>query len=607
MALQIWLPLNGTVKNNGLLGNLFTNATPEYSIGKLGKCLWHGGIYMSAEQAKQVLNNNEVSISFWIYINTDTGSTTNRATIFGNEDTGANNNRKFSLFTYPTCNDLHWSWMNDAANETFTANVLKGVLPSYKWTHVVFVYKNPNVEVYINGVLKKTASNAVSNSASFAYQTHIIHNSGYHLFSDFRIYDNYLSPKEVKELSKGLVMHYPLNDIYVTASTNKYAGDRAEGKCVSSGYLVTKLSNERGYNYKLNYTGTGSNAWFQIFFGSCSYIIGKTYDYSCKIRARSNTATNVVYLRASRSNNDWVTNMITINLDNIKDGLWHEFHVKQTITGSTYIRGSSTDTPTTAPCVEIYTESLSTKGTAYALDFDIKDVQLSECDNDAPISDGNLKSNIIYDASGFGNNGKVIGTPAWTSDSPRYDGCLKFDNLQYINGTCPWGETTVEQFTINIWINQISGGGYSTFLSSKGFGDWGLWLGINVEGYGQWAYRGGVDPNYAYGEKSLIDKNTWHMFTYVYNKDIVKWYLDGVLKSTTTYNGTGGFPFSSIITLGNIYNVANSWNTSFEGKLSDYRLYATILSDDDILELYNTPISITNNGALVTQGEFIEK
>ena len=35
-------------------------------------------------------------------------------------------------------------------------------------------------------------------------------------------------------------------------------------------------------------------------------------------------------------------------------------------------------------------------------------------------------------------------------------------------------------------------------------------------------------------------------------------------------------------------------------------VYATALSDKDIAELYNTPMCITNNGALMTQGEFKE-
>lgn len=122
------------------------------------------------------------------------------------------------------------------------------------------MYDNPVFKIYINGKLEYTNS-GVSNSSSFAYATALIHDSQYHYLADVRIYDNTLSPKEVHEISLGLCCHYPLNDPYATGSINKYSGDNFEGKPSGSSYTVTKLANERGYNYKLSYTGTGNNTW----------------------------------------------------------------------------------------------------------------------------------------------------------------------------------------------------------------------------------------------------------------------------------------------------------------------------------------------------------
>ena len=44
----------------------------------------------------------------------------------------------------------------------------------------------------------------------------------YGSLNDFRIYDHCLSPKEVKEIAKGLVLHYPLNDRYIENTTNLF-------------------------------------------------------------------------------------------------------------------------------------------------------------------------------------------------------------------------------------------------------------------------------------------------------------------------------------------------------------------------------------------------
>lgn len=46
--------------------------------------------------------------------------------------------------------------------------------------------------------------------------------------------------------------------------------------------------------------------------------------------------------------------------------------------------------------------------------------------------------------------------------------------------------------------------------------------------------------------------------------------------------------------------------TPYKGLMSDFRIYATTLSSDDILKLYNTPITLNNNGTLLTSGEFVE-
>ena len=47
-------------------------------------------------------------------------------------------------------------------------------------------------------------------------------------------------------------------------------------------------------------------------------------------------------------------------------------------------------------------------------------------------------------------------------------------------------------------------------------------------------------------------------------------------------------------------SVAGFWGPTFKGHLSDFRIYATALSAEDIKELYNTSAYVSDNGTLLT-------
>lgn len=596
MSLKIHFPLNGDTRNQGLLGDAqFTIDSYSYTTdGRVGEALSSGNIIMSAATSAKVFNNDEVTIAFWIYP-TGTGS----GIIFGTNSMTAPNNRKFSIFQYPTANDLHWSWQNDESNTTFTQGSLNGVMPTKVWTHICITYKNPNCTVYINGV-KKGSSTGISNSPSFSYSTVIARASSIRYLNDLRIYDNCLSAREVKNLAKGLVCHYPLNDAYATRSINLYTDDYYEGKAFSytSQFVRTKLPNERGYNYRLSYKGTGNNAYFTIAFPTIVFTAGKKYCFSCKIRRNAGTNTSFT-LRAARIQNDWEavqTNVIK------EEGKWIECAVVATMP-ATYTRSGTTYN--VAPRVEFYSTNLSTNGYSYCLDFDLKDIQIAECDDAIPATNPSWRDSVVYDCSGLNNNGSIVlsSAPKASANSPRYDLCYHFDSKHYLTGKTPWGAKNVTELSLSAWINQEEGGSYSTFFSCNGFGGGGLWLGANVENSGQWGYCGENTPYYHRGNKT-VSKGTWYLFTYTFDNGVAKWYLNGELTGTTTYTNKY-LALANSFTIGDSYT-GTTWNTTFVGKISDFRLYSTVLSAEDIKKLYNTPVTLTDSGNLITDGEIIE-
>ena len=86
--------------------------------------------------------------------------------------------------------------------------------------HVVVVYDKGNIYVYQGGVLKDVLHGNI-NASMNAENTVLcigadVANStsaypGNCKVNDFRVYDHCLSAREVKELSKGLIVHYSFN------------------------------------------------------------------------------------------------------------------------------------------------------------------------------------------------------------------------------------------------------------------------------------------------------------------------------------------------------------------------------------------------------------
>ena len=124
MSLIHWWPLNGNTTDLGI-SPCAVSGTPAFAAnGKIGKCLSGGTLTMPAAATAQVFNKDAVSVCFWLYNGGSAGC------IFGTDPMSPPNNRRFTLFQYPTANDLHWSWQNEDSGGTFTSGIVNGAIPS---------------------------------------------------------------------------------------------------------------------------------------------------------------------------------------------------------------------------------------------------------------------------------------------------------------------------------------------------------------------------------------------------------------------------------------------------------------------------------------------
>lgn len=575
MSLQVWLPLNGDLRNQGLSDVQVTTPTVATfdNAGKIGKCLlYNSKVSIPATQVASIFNNEHMSIAFWY--NNNGGSTSSHSIcgFQGNSEGDSGASRIYDFFQYSSKNDFHWSM------GTLGGGVLNGVILDNTWIHICVIYNSGNLKIYINGILNHDSS---GHSSAYTFNKSYYINFGYgQKLNDFRIYDHALSVKEIKELAKGLVLHYPLNSPYEIGKINKYSGTYTDGEFSSSSFTKIKLANEQGYNYKYNYTGNGNNSWPNACVPHFTFTVGKTYYYSMKVRCNKWTAGSLS-LRAARSDNDWVTRSVVICSSSLADGKWHEYYTYQTI-DSTYIRSGSTITCN--PVLEVYCSNLNGNGTLYDFDFDVKDIQVIESDFYVPYLKNEYGSNIVADTSGYRNDGVSSGTILVSKDTARYDASTYFTAG---SGIFSHPNLTLSQFTISFWAKHTEKGKmvFGSNISASSTNTTWYWYGDKSFKYPNGEYY------YTYNagsEDNLLGK--WTHFVAVYNGSNIQIYRNSISEGSKAVTGNMILEYLSV---GNGFNQSSFWENS---NVSDFRLYATALSAADIKALYNESASIDKNG-----------
>lgn len=602
MGLQVWMPMIGNINNQGLsnLSNLSGNYV-QGTCSTFGKCLNVPNSSPISFMADGLVNAKKFSVCFWTLADKSTKTDWNQMLQLGDKKTDGSYGSNFrfeSCKTYPRACSFH----NNDKNAITAGSRILGSSNS-TWYHVCVTYDGTELKSYTNGNLIGTD---VGNGGYLTGYVQIGSANYYGLMNDLRIYDEVISQKQIRSIYNLQIIHYPLNNIYEVGITNKYFGDAAEGALNydNNYYTRTKLSNERGYNYKLSYTGTGKDLWTALTIGShFSFTAGRTYYYSCKVRCHSKSNTQL-FLRAARCDNDWVTTMVdTLNAD----GQWHEYTVSQTINANFNREDSIV---TCNPLVEFYTNDMSTNGMSYTFDVDIKDIQVTEGQKYSFIANEMVTSSVS-DISGYSNNASVgIGVGIGVQ-SPRYDACYYFSAKSYLKFPNPiYAKKTIYGLTINMWVKLNSGcGEYATILSGLNNPTSNFpWLVVNTESSGLWSYIGSNAPQYGRGmSNELLSLNTWYMITYVFNSGSVYWYLNGTRKGDITKYTTLNYINADMeyLALGNSYS-GTQWNTNFCGWISDFRMFTTVLSADDVKALYQNSASITSTGQVMLAGEVVE-
>lgn len=203
-------------------------------------------------------------------------------------------------------------------------------------------------------------------------------------------------------------------------------------------------------------------------------------------------------------------------------------------------------------------------------------------------------STIIYDCSGYQNNGTIVGNLTAAAGSPRYGTATQFPGTTYLKCISP----SAEGQTISVWAkwNSIPSGQSIIYIDYK------TKTGLGLMNTGILCSSCGLN-SYTFS-KATIMANIWYHFVIVCpngsENATRQLYINGVEQTAT--NSTSNWTYATDeLQIGK----RNTTSDGFNGQLSDFRIYTTAFTPEQIADLYHTSMSIDNQGNIYAR-ELIE-
>lgn len=572
MALQVWLPLDGDLRNQGLSPVTITNSGATVNNnGKIGKCYYFGGqnqITFPSQSWMSMKPANHFSVFCWVK-----GTTTGWLFAEGG----------WELLLRPTFAKIGLS-----GNGQYPANYNYS-FDTNTWYHLGFTWSGSTgkLKLYLNG--KLVASSDVPSSANFDINNSfkMCYTGGVYL-NDFRIYDHVLSVKEVTELAKGLILHYKLTKPMPNLLSKYVTPGQANPGITTTAGRTNYLG-----NYSIQIPATeNADTYFRLFLTK-QLIQNNKYTFSCYVSGlKEGTYYNFPFFAQGN------TGMGVIHLDH--NGL-------NTVT---FTMNSSTQNAITDPEGKtVYIMFMDDSGRNIASGqqpFQITQMKLEEGDKvtgfipneyDSLYAAAGYASGIVYDCSGYQNNGVEVGTITGSSDTPRYRSSEYFDGSSCIkNIVVPFDSSVCNrEMTTSCWIKKT----IQDNNTERTYINYIMRLFVYTNGKFRINWNHATD-NLSYNITNTWDTgidvpyNKWTHVVFTFQEGIMKIYIDGVLRNTSdrtnNANRIRGY-------IGQCIGARDdSFTTSFIGNISDVRIYATALSADDIKALYNDSASIDKNG-----------
>lgn len=604
MSLVLWLPLIRDSVNRGTSSVIMSGAPDSLNnTGKLGGCA-----FFDSSVSSTVLYNSttdfhytdDTSFSYSMWLNHSWLDGHQYVFTVGRADTGG--------YGYGLCTvSANSCYFRYGSSYWEVSGIPKGT-----WTHIVFVKKGgSDIKIYINGSLAKQATFTGSHPTyvdsggigvgAFRYNTgtpaNIYHYNGY--INDFRIYNHALSIKEIYDLNLTMVAHYPLNG--ESRGNYNYARFSNDPKTIddfnfgyseqTGGSTRTIEKDNNTYVAKITRNTTEHSGWDYLYYGNLlRNELKPDANYTISMDVKASTAGYINFVAFCEGN---ATNSMTNSNTQVKN----TFNANEWthLVFNTHTISSFDSITISGQCIYFICPFLRTTSTWLMMknikvEEGLKDTPWCPCIYDRLYTKLGYGSDCYeHDVSGYGWHGTKNTSLNYSGDSPRYvsstilngsSDCINIPLYNMLKGsTAEWS------FSVWFYKSQLGSKGYQTILSggfefdARSSSDAVIWL--YSWGSGKWAY----------------EYNKWYHLTFVRTASDSKLYINGELVLTGTSGSTVSSSYTAYI---------GSWHSTtsqnFDGKLSDFRIFAKALSANEIKELYNSYSHISNNNILFTYG-----
>lgn len=569
MSLQIWLPFTKDDSNYGILNmNPTSNTCKKVNSD-------HGGGYEFNNAEKQCIHyehNEEInnfksfSISCWAKSNIAEMrpilGLTYDIIIYNAGFTALFENNSDSIYEHEI-----------ATKDKFWHNYI-----------LTFNYNLKKFCYYIDGNIIKEH---LTNNKEYK----ILHNNGLYvgydpndnldknffngIITDVRVYNHCLSTLEIKQLSVGLIGHYPLNDEYITSTKNlckstfSANSETTWGWCTYTSEIVdiidSKVPSNKGNKIVATFNGSTKRGGWSVLNTRVYVSQGDTYIYS-------------LYVKSTIPINEINHNLLYIFFYNQESGLITEHGYKDNIIncGNGWYRcWGKVVIPEKCQFVYLYSFDYPSSG---VVTYYLCAPQFEKSSELTPYTPSVREgSKYCYDISGLTNNIPLSEdiNPLFVSDTARYSGSYNFNEVGQTIGTREHIKPT-KNVSISAWVK-----------SSKI--DTVTELNVDVDGINIYVNNSGIihlvgtfgDLN---SGVSCIDK--WTHACGTYDGTTVKLYINGILKSSKSYSSDLKYVKGAAI--------SSDSKSGITCKVSDFRIFSTALKDDYITDLYNMGAAVSS-------------